>query len=480
MGIFSRNKAMLKVMFIDEAACEEYEEICFPSLGLGYLASSLRQEFGFNNVKVKIVQRDVEQEMDIFKPDIIGITSLSKNYKSAMKYARTAKQRGLPVIIGGMHISALPSSLTNDMDVGVIGEGERTVVDLVRVFCDKGNLDRNELRKIDGVVFRKDGSLIETTRRQPIEPLDSLPMPARDLLAFNMSAPRAASMFTSRGCPYRCAYCASSHFWGKVRLFSAEYVVNEIEQLVTEYNVDHIQFFDDLFIISKARVRQIADLLEKKHVLGKVRFSLEATSNLVDDESARLLKRMNVVEVSMGLESGCPATLDYLKGGRTSIDDHKNAIDILRNHGLLVGGSFIIGSPKERREDFLQTLRFVRESRLTGAMLLVLTPFPGTPLWDYAKARGLVGSDMDWEALDLSFDGGKDRAIVLSETMTRDEVYELFLTTAREWHELMMKRRRVWLLRNPRRIPGVLQLKFRAWVLRRQKLTSRAEPIRSS
>jgi len=182
----------------------------------------------------------------------------------------------------------------------------------------------------------------------------------------------------------------------------------------------------------------------------------------------------------MGLESGCPATLDYLKGARISIDDHINAIRILRNHGLEARGSFIIGSPKESREDFLQTLRFVGENRLSSAMLLVLTPFPGTPVWDYAKARGLVSDDMDWEALDLTFDSGKDKAIILSETLTRDEIYALFSMTCREWRKVAMKRRAVDLLRNPWRIPGVFSRRFKASVLHRQKLTSRAEPIRSS
>jgi radical SAM superfamily enzyme YgiQ (UPF0313 family) len=476
--IFGGNTAMLRIMFIDAVNYEAGKETFLSSLGLGYLASSLRQEFGLNNIEVKIVQRDIEQEIDRFKPDIIGITSLSRNYSRAVKYARTAKQHGLPVIIGGMHISALPSNLTSDMDVGVIGEGEETVVDLVRLFCKTGSLDRNELGNIDGVVFKRDENLIETRRRQLIEPLDSLPMPARDLLTTNNEF---ASMFTSRGCPYRCTYCASSRFWGKVRFFSAEYVVNEIEHLIKQYNARHIKVWDDLFVTSKTRVRQIVDLLEKRDILGKVSFEIEATSNLVDSELAQLLKRMNVQNVYMGFESGCPATLDYLKCGRISIDDHINAISILKNHGLGVGGSFIIGSPKESREDFLQTLRFVRENGLSNSsMLLVLTPFPGTPLWDYAKARGLVSDDMDWEALDLSFDSGKDKAIILSETMTRDEICELFFTTCMEWRAEMvvsspspakakvaMKRRVVDLLRNPWRIPGVFSRRFKASVLHR-------------
>jgi anaerobic magnesium-protoporphyrin IX monomethyl ester cyclase len=422
---------VLRVMFIElvnETALGK-----FPSLGLPYLASSLRRELGANNIEIKIVQKDVEQEMDAFRPDIVGISSTSKEFNRAVTHASAAKQRGLPVIVGGMHISALPSSLTSDMDVGVIGEGERTSVDLARLFIKKGRLDRNELEQIDGIVFRRDGRLVETRRRQLVESLDSLPMPARDLIPIQRSI-KAATMFTSRGCPYRCAYCSSSRFWGKLRFFSAEYVVNEIEHLIREYDIEGIRFFDDLFIASKERVRRIVELMEQRRLLGKVMFTMEATSNLIDEEVAQLLKRMNVETVSMGMESGCPSTLSYLKGRHMTVDDHRKAIRILANHGVLAGGSFIIGSPQETRENFMETIRFVRENPLpSGAMLLLLTPFPGTPLWDYAKARGLVNDQMDWEALDLSFDGGKDKAVILSETMTRDEVYDLWLTTSREW-----------------------------------------------
>ena len=243
---------MLKVMFID-AVNPEIQFRLMPTLGLGYLASSLRNEFGYNHIDIKIVQEDIEQEINGFRPDIIGISSLSTNYGMAIRCARIAKEHGLPVIMGGQHISILPSTLTNDMDVGVIGEGEETIVDLVKLFYDKGNLDRNELENIDGVFFRRDGKLVITNKRKLIAPLDNVLMPARDLLAIN----EFTNMFTSRGCPYRCMFCSSSRFWDKVRLFSAEYVANEIEHLVKEYNVKTIGLWDDLFVVSKARIKQI-------------------------------------------------------------------------------------------------------------------------------------------------------------------------------------------------------------------------------
>ena len=480
---------MLKVMFID-AVNPEIQFRLMPTLGLGYLASSLRNEFGYNHIDIKIVQEDIEQEINGFRPDIIGISSLSTNYGMAIRCARIAKEHGLPVIMGGQHISILPSTLTNDMDVGVIGEGEETIVDLVKLFYDKGNLDRNELENIDGVFFRRDGKLVITNKRKLIAPLDNVLMPARDLLAIN----EFTNMFTSRGCPYRCMFCSSSRFWDKVRLFSAEYVANEIEHLVKEYNVKTIGLWDDLFVVSKARIKQISNLLKKKGILGKVSFHVQARSNLVDNELAQLLKHMNVTFVGVGLESGCPATLEYLKGDLT-IDDHINAINILKDHGIFVAGSFIIGSPKESREDILQTIRFVKEHRLAAGVTCLLTPLPGTPLWDYAKTRGLVSDDMTWSDLDMAFENGKDKAIILSEILTRDELYELYQMFVKERkmlseqplvtgentvetqalqssvEEKPLRKRRIitiikMLLRNPLEIPSVLLNAFKARLLR--------------
>jgi radical SAM superfamily enzyme YgiQ (UPF0313 family) len=118
--------------------------------------------------------------------------------------------------------------------------------------------------------------------------------------------------------------------------------------------------------------------------------------------------------------------LQYLKGTNITVQDHVNAITIFRRHGIEPYASFIIGSPYETKEDTLHTLSFIKENRLHSFDLYVLTPFPGTPIWEYARARNLVDEDMDWDLLNVNFKSNSDKAVILSEKLTRVEIKNLF------------------------------------------------------
>ena len=337
-------------------------------------------------------------------------------------YAKFAKSKNIPIIVGGVHISLLPQSLSSDMNVGCIGEGEKTILELFSVFLDKGKFLNEDLANIEGIVYMRDGRLIINSPRKRIGNMDEITFPDRDMLEIN----RHSYMFTSRGCPYNCVFCASSRFWDKVRFFSAEYVIKEIEELIDKYNVKLISFFDDLFIADKRRLEEIVSLIKEKGIDQKVKFTCSARANLITDEVANLLKEMKVSAVGLGLESGCDKTLKYLKGGNISIENNIEAVNILKNHKIAANASFVIGSPQESKEDILETYNFIKNNPVSLFDVYVLTPYPGTNIWQYALRKNLVSNDMDWSKLNVNFNKNIEGSIILSEILNKKEVVKLY------------------------------------------------------
>jgi radical SAM superfamily enzyme YgiQ (UPF0313 family) len=420
----------IKVLFVNAINKSRLLETRYPPLSLAYLAAALRKNID-DKVEFNIILSDFEKTLDSFNPDVVGITSVSQNYDTAKEYAKKSKEKGKKVLIGGVHISALPQSLTDDMDIGIIGEGEETIVELF-----KNNFEN--LNKIKGIVYKKNNKVIITPPRELIKDLDTIEPPARDLLKID----KHTFMFTSRGCPYRCIFCSSSRFWKQVRFHSAERVISEMKSLVNDYNVKYIEMFDDLFIADKKRLKRIAELIKQEKI--DVKIGCSARANMVDDETMKLLKEMNVQKIVLGLESGNERILTYLKGidGRSTVTVKQNyeSVRLANKYGILVNAGFVIGSPDETEKEIIDTYKLAATSGLNHFEPYILTPLPGTPIWELAKKKGLVDDvNFEWSKLDVMFGENYKKAIILSDVLNREKLYELFLKFKKLQRNLRIK-----------------------------------------
>ena len=432
---------MLKILFINAIEPERTIQCKYSPLGIGHLVSALRERFA--DLDIRIVSDDVGEAISHFQPDIVGISSVTQNYERAIKYAAIAKKSGAWVLCGGVHISMLPSTLTEDMDVGIIGEGERTICELVQLYLDHRAFNM-PLSIVPGIVYHTDGEIFTTASRDPIVCLDTLPPSARDMFPQRLED----YIFTSRGCPYKCVFCSSTRFWPGVRFFSARYIASEVKWLF-ENGTRLVHIYDDIFPLNLKRIRDTTDQLRDMGVLGKVEFSCSVRANMVTHSMLVALKEMGVRSIGLGLESGSEYVLRYLKGN-IHLKDNIRAIQMIKQFGFKVGGSFIIGAPDESLRDIELTYRFIKKHLLSFS-IYPLTPFPGTPLWGYALSKGLVSNDMDWSRLDVKH--GRRDSIILSTHLTRSQLDRQFARFNRMRLRKTVHRLGLVALRNPLKVP---------------------------
>ncbi len=398
----------------------------YPALGLGYLVAMLRREFG-DRVEPLLIEDGVEETIRDWRPQVLAISSVSQNYNLAKRYAALGREAKIPVIVGGYHITELPSSLTRDMDVGVIGEGEYAICELMELFLEEESLPAARLTDLRGIVYWAGGEQVVTPPREVVgkagKSLDQLPMPDRSMMRVRPHS----NMLTSRGCPYNCTFCASTRFWPNIRYFSPEAMIEEVKHLRDDFGVRYITFHDDLFIANVKRLEEFHELVMQEGLPQQgFRFSCASSATRITDDMARMLKEMNFVSISMGLESGNQEVLNRLKGRAFKVEINEQAVHTLHQHGIHPHASFIIGESQETLEQMEETYQFIKRNPLSLVNIYVLTPLPGTPVWHQAKAKGLVSDDMDWDLLNISFELDWQRVILVSDTVSRKDLHRMY------------------------------------------------------
>lgn len=401
-----------------------------PPLGLGYIASYLRKYHGTTEINIisRSYEHDIDELVKKYRPEVVGISSTTQNYNTACSIANKIKEinKEILIVIGGAHITVQPQNLDVAMDVGVLGEGEETFSEIITAY-ENNTLVDSTLSNIPGIVFWREKQIFITKKRDLIRPLDLIPFPARDLYDHT----KWDTIITSRGCPHKCIFCAASIFWKSVRFHSPQYVVNEIKELIQKYNVNNISILDDLFIADRKRIKEISRLIQEEGIHKKVSFFCQCHSNLINEEIIQALKSMNVTNIGIGMESGSETVLNQVKKGSVTVQQHINAIKLIKKYDINISGYFVIGAPDESKEEMLKTYEFIKNNPIDEIFLSVMIPFPGTEIWEYAKSKNLVNENMDWDLLEWDFENNK-KYIIIDDAISKNDLERIYFKISEE------------------------------------------------
>jgi anaerobic magnesium-protoporphyrin IX monomethyl ester cyclase len=359
-----------------------------PPLGLAYIAAVLKR----NSVEAKILDLSVESidpstYLSKEEPDVIGISSIVTNARQALELAEQTK-RVLPesfVVMGGPYPSMMGTRLLarhSEVDAAVVGEAEHTFLELV-----KRLQNGQSIGAVDGLVFREENTVRSNPPPKPISPLDQIPFPAREELNMQLYGENAGTIFTSRGCPQQCIFCSRPVFGRRWRGHSPEYVLNEIEHLITEYGVSTLSVLDDNFTVDLDRAERILDgIIAKKWKLD-IYFWNGMRADHTTKTLVTKLKRAGCTAINFGVESVDPDVMLFIRKG-VSLEQIERAIRLTRQAGIRANVFLMIGNPGDTAKSADKIVEFVEKVHVDGVHLSMATPILGTKFWDWAEKNG--------------------------------------------------------------------------------------------
>ena len=325
--------------------------------------------------------------------DLVAISSMTGAFNQAERLARIAKDAGKFVVMGGFHPTALPEEVLklSCVDVVVIGEGEETFRELVL---------KGPSRDVKGLAYREGGGIVYTGQRETIANIDSIRFPLRSLRPERYGEKGNAysidTIYTSRGCPWSCSFCANDQMHKGWRGRSAENVVEEIALLHDPNNKKLLKIWDANFLTNIGRAEKICDMMIER---GLTNFRIMTESRAKDLVRAERildkLRRIGLSKVGLGIESPNEATLARMNKKNT-LGDVAKAIELCNKNSIGAEGYFIIGHYTENIQDTIAYPEFARSLGLRQTIFMVMTPYPGTGIYNEYKNEGKIRS-YDWD-----------------------------------------------------------------------------------
>jgi anaerobic magnesium-protoporphyrin IX monomethyl ester cyclase len=362
--------------------------LSLPPIGLLYVAASLEQ--AGHTVVVRDLAADDEHldDGDIRRADLVGISADTTRAGKALSIARRVAAIGRPVVMGGPHPQFMAEEIfaAGCVDYIVKGEGELVFTNLLAALQNRDNV-----ASVKGLIIKDGRHLIETPAADPVD-VETLPFPARHLVDLHryrasMSGRPITPIVTSRGCPSACHFCSSSSFFGRGwRFRSAASVLAELDEIYDRYGFRAVCFMDDNFTLAPQRVEQIADgIIDRGYDLRWWNFSRVDTIVLNPTMVAKMAAAGSET-IYLGIESSSEETLNSL-GKNSKASDVTRAVEILRQNGIESYGSYIIGNLNETAADVEKTIDMAVRLNTNIAQFTILTPYPGTKLYEQIKDR---------------------------------------------------------------------------------------------
>lgn len=411
---------------VTSAMVGDYWEEPYPSVGLLYLAATLRK----NNYDVfyldipAIIKQDLRKktdqliESDIdglveqivvetyndYKPDLVGINCLfSGKFTGTVFISSILKKtnKSLPIVIGGMHPTVFHKEILERIDCVdfvIIGEGEQSFTQLLDCLF----FNKNSLSEVDGLCYRSGNKVIVNPKKELISNLDSLPIPAWDLLdiknyeieqekweqfwhnPLDLKLRYRWPIYTSRGCPMNCNFCAMHLIHGrKIRLRSADNCSEEMEYLYNEYGINYFSIIDDNFTFNRRRVMELANNIVKKNMKIYIDTPNGISMNHFCKERLEALKAMGLLRIFFAIESGSDYIRNEIIGKRLSKEKIFEISELMRNEkDIFIRVFFIAGMPQETIETLEETYNMIKALYIDDVSIHYAIPIPGIRLYD--------------------------------------------------------------------------------------------------
>ncbi|MFC1808539.1 radical SAM protein, partial [Candidatus Omnitrophota bacterium] len=404
-----------------------------PPLGLCYIAANIREKTQWS---VTILDATFDQSLHVIKeqivqtkPAVVAVYVDALMTHEACAILNHAKEQGLLAIVGGPFASVCPERFIGQADIVCIGEGEEIMVELLESFPSF------DLKHIDGIWYRRDGVVIKNKKRVPLADIDSLPIPALDLVdmmkyttLWHYLDPvtvnsRGLNIVSSRGCPFRCTYCQpalNTIFGDRVRHHSVDYIMNMITHFKKRYAVNSIFFHDDTFGVDRKWLGEFMDAMKRRE---DILWGCNSRIDIMDYDKMVKMHESGLRVIHFGIESGSQRILNDVYKKNISLPAIREKVLLAKQLGIHVGGFFMLGVSGETTKEMRDTIRLAVSLPLDEASFSIVTPLPGTELFSHTTSGINSAQEQAFDYYGKRKDGRRGRDILIK----KYQIIALFL-----------------------------------------------------